>query len=384
MLNKEDKKMLNNKKILIATGGTGGHINPALAVAGYIRENYPQAKILFVGTAVKMEAQLVPAAGYDFRTIDIQGFSRDLTPSGIKQNIGTVIKLLKSSSQAKKIIKDFAPDVVLGFGGYVGGPVLRTACKMGIPTAIHEQNAFPGVTNKALAKTVDAVMLTSPEAEKYIQPKNPCIVTGLPVRGELISADREFSRVELGVDERPVILSMGGSLGAKVINTAVTQLIEERYERKNCYFLHATGKAGVGMFDVIEKEKGISLQENKHIMLREYINDMHRCMAAADIVICRAGASSLSEIQALGKPSILVPYPYAAENHQYHNAMALVKNDAAILIEEKDFTGERLIKEIDALLADKQRLEALGSNAKKMAIYDATERIVDCICKIIK
>ncbi|MBQ7044112.1 MAG: undecaprenyldiphospho-muramoylpentapeptide beta-N-acetylglucosaminyltransferase [Clostridia bacterium] len=376
--------MLNNKKILIATGGTGGHINPALAVAGYIRDNYPDAKILFVGTAVKMEAQLVPAAGYDFKTIDIQGFSRDLTPSGIKQNIGTVIKLLKSSSQAKKIIKDFAPDVVLGFGGYVGGPVLRTACKMGIPTAIHEQNAFPGVTNKALAKTVDAVMLTSPEAEKYIQPKNPCIVTGLPVRGELISADREFSRVELGVDERPVILSMGGSLGARVINTAVTQLIEERYERKNCYFLHATGKAGVGMFDVIEKEKGISLSENKHIMLREYINDMHRCMAAADLVICRAGASSLSEIQALGKPSILVPYPYAAENHQYHNAMALVKNDAAILIEEKDFTGERLIKEIDALLADRKRLEALGQNAKKMAIYDATERIVDCIINILK
>lgn len=376
--------MLNNKKILIATGGTGGHINPALAVAGYIRENYPDAKILFVGTAVKMEAQLVPAAGYDFKTIDIQGFSRDLTPSGIKQNIGTVIKLLKSSSQAKKIIKDFAPDVVLGFGGYVGGPVLRTACKMGIPTAIHEQNAFPGVTNKALAKTVDAVMLTSPEAEKYIQPKNPCIVTGLPVRGELINADREFSRAELGVDERPVILSMGGSLGARVINTAVTQLIEERYERKNCYFLHATGKAGVGMFDIIEKEKGISLSENKHIMLREYINDMHRCMAAADLVICRAGASSLSEIQALGKPSILVPYPYAAENHQYHNAMALVKNDAAILIEEKDFTGDRLVKEIDALLADKQRLETLGKNAKKMAIYDATERIVDCICKILK
>ncbi len=376
--------MLNNKKILIATGGTGGHINPALAVAGYIRDNYPEAKILFVGTAVKMEAQLVPAAGYDFKTIDIQGFSRDLTPSGIKQNIGTVIKLLKSSSQAKKIIKDFAPDVVLGFGGYVGGPVLRTACKMGIPTAIHEQNAFPGVTNKALAKTVDAVMLTSPEAEKYIQPKNPCIVTGLPVRGELISADREFSRVELGVDERPVILSMGGSLGARVINTAVTQLIEERYERKNCYFLHATGKAGVGMFDVIEKEKGISLSENKHIMLREYINDMHRCMAAADLVICRAGASSLSEIQALGKPSILVPYPYAAENHQYHNAMALVKNDAAILIEEKDFTGERLIKEIDALLADRKRLETLGQNAKKMAIYDATERIVDCIINILK
>ena len=376
--------MLNNKKILIATGGTGGHINPALAVAGYIRENYPKAQILFVGTAVKMEAQLVPAAGYDFKTIDIQGFSRDLTPSGIKQNIGTVIKLVKSSSQAKKIIKEFGPDVVLGFGGYVGGPVLRTACKLGIPTAIHEQNAFPGVTNKALAKLVDKVMLTAPEAERYMQPKNPCVVTGLPVRGELINADREFSRAELGVDERPVILSMGGSLGARVINNAVTQLIEERYERKDCYFLHATGKAGVGMFDVIEKEKNINLAENKHIMLREYINDMHRCMAAADLVICRAGASSLSEIQAMGKPSILVPYPYAAENHQYYNAMELVKNNAAILIEEKDFTGERLIKEIDSLLADRSRLEELGANAKKMAIYDATERIVSCICEIVK
>lgn len=376
--------MLNNKKILIATGGTGGHINPALAVAGYIRENYPKADILFVGTAVKMEAQLVPAAGYAFKTIDIQGFSRDLTPSGIKQNVSTLIKLVKSSSQAKKIIKEYQPDVVMGFGGYVGGPVLRTACKLGIPTAIHEQNAFPGVTNKALAKIVDKVMLTAPEAEKYMQPKNPCVVTGLPVRGELISADREFSRAELGVDERPVILSMGGSLGARVINNAVTQLIEERYERKDCYFLHATGKAGVGMFDVIEKEKNINLEENKHIMLREYINDMHRCMAAADLVICRAGASSLSEIQAMGKPSILVPYPYAAENHQYYNAMELVKNDAAILIEEKDFTGERLIREIDALLADKQRLLTLGENAKKMAIYDATERIVSCICEIVK
>ena len=376
--------MLNNKKILIATGGTGGHINPALAVAGYIRENYPQAKILFVGTAVKMEAQLVPAAGYDFKTIDIQGFSRDLTPSGIKQNIGTVIKLVKSSSQAKKIIKEFDPDVVMGFGGYVGGPVLRTACKLGIPTAIHEQNAFPGVTNKALAKIVDKVMLTAPEAEKYMQPKNPCVITGLPVRGELISAYREFSRAELGVDERPVILSMGGSLGARVINNAVTRLIEERYERKDCYFLHATGKAGVGMFDVIEKEKNIKLEENKHIMLREYINDMHRCMAAADLVICRAGASSLSEIQAMGKPSILVPYPYAAENHQYYNAMELVKNNAAILIEEKDFTGERLVKEIDTLLADRAKLKELGANAKKMAIYDATERIVSCICEIVK
>lgn len=376
--------MLNRKKVMIATGGTGGHINPGLAVAGYIRDNYPDAQILFVGTAVKMEAQLVPAAGYDFKTIDIQGFSRDLTPAGLVKNVQTAVKLVKSSSQAKKIIKEFEPDVVIGFGGYVSGPVLRTAAKMGIPTAVHEQNAFPGVTNKTLAKKVDRVMLTAPEAEKYITSKNPCVVTGLPVRGEMINADRDISRAELKVDDRPVILSMGGSLGAKVINEAMTQLIAERYERKNCYFLHATGKAGVGMFDTLKNDKKINLDENKHIMLREYIDDMYRCMAAADLVICRAGASSLSEIQAMGKPSILVPYPYAAENHQYYNAMALVKNDAAILIEEKDFTGERLIKEVDELLANPDRLKQIGENAKKMAIYDATERIVNCIGEIVK
>lgn len=376
--------MLNGKRVMIATGGTGGHINPGLAVAGFIREKYPNAEILFVGTAVKMEAQLVPAAGFNFKTIDIQGFSRDLNLEGIKTNIATAVKLVKSSSQARKIISEFKPDVVIGFGGYVSGPVLKTAAKMGIPTAVHEQNAFPGVTNKALAKKVDRVMLTSAEAEKYMKPKNPCVVTGLPVRGEMISADRDVSRAELKVDDRPVILSMGGSLGAKVINEAMTELISARYQQKNCYFLHATGKNGVGMFDVLKDEKGIDLEENKHIMLREYINDMYRCMAAADLVICRAGASSLSELQAMGKPSILIPYPYAAENHQYHNAMALVKNNAAILIEEKDFTGERLIKEVDSLLADPERLKTIGENARKMAIYDATERIVNCICEIVK
>lgn len=376
--------MLNGKRIMIATGGTGGHINPALAVAGYIRENYPDAQILFVGTAVKMEAQLVPAAGFDFKTIEIQGFSRDLTPAGLIKNIKTLFLIVKSSSQAKKIIKEYNPDVVLGFGGYVSGPVLKTAAKMGIPTAVHEQNAFPGVTNKTLAKRVDRVMLTAPEAEKYFQSKNPCVVTGLPVRGEMINADRDISRAELKLDDRPLILSMGGSLGAKVINESMTELIAQRYEKKDCYFLHATGKNGVGMFDVLKNEKKIDLENNKHIMLREYIDDMYRCMAAADLVICRAGASTLSELQAMGKPSILVPYPYAAENHQYHNAMALVNNGAAILIEDKDLTGERLIKEVDKLLAHPEKLKEIGENAKKMAIYDATERIVNCICEIVK
>lgn len=374
--------MLNGKKILFATGGTGGHINPALAVAGYIRENYPKAEILFVGTADRMEAQLVPAAGYDFKTIEIQGFSRELNFEGLKHNIKTVNLLFKSEGQAKKIIEDFKPDVVIGFGGYVSGPVLSVAARMGIPTAVHEQNAFPGVTNKNLAKKVDVVMLTAPEAEKLLKPKNPCDVTGLPIRGEIISANKEFARAEMKLDSRPLILSMGGSLGARAINEAVKYLILHRFEKKDCYYLHATGKAGASMIDDIGKD--VDLNANPQIMLREYINDMDRCLAAADLVVCRAGASSLSEIQALGKPSILVPYPYAAENHQYYNAKTMSDRDAAILIEEKDFTGERLLSEVEKLFSKPERLKKMGENARAMAILDASQRITECVCKIVK
>lgn len=374
--------MLNGKKILFATGGTGGHINPALAVAGYIRENYPKAEILFVGTADRMEAQLVPAAGYDFKTIEIQGFSRELNFEGLKHNIKTVNLLFKSEGQAKKIIEDFKPDVVIGFGGYVSGPVLSVAARMGIPTAVHEQNAFPGVTNKNLAKKVDVVMLTAPEAEKLLKPKNPCVVTGLPIRGEIISANKEFARAEMKLDSRPLILSMGGSLGARAINEAVKYLILHRFEKKDCYYLHATGKAGASMIDDIDKD--VDLNANPQIMLREYINDMDRCLAAADLVVCRAGASSLSEIQALGKPSILVPYPYAAENHQYYNAKTMSDRDAAILIEEKDFTGERLLSEVEKLFSKPERLKKMGENARAMAILDASQRITECVCKIVK
>ena len=374
--------MLKGKKILFATGGTGGHINPALAVAGYIRENYPKAEILFVGTADRMEAQLVPAAGYDFKTIEIQGFSRELNFEGLKHNIKTVNLLFKSEGQAKKIIEDFKPDVVIGFGGYVSGPVLSVAARMGIPTAVHEQNAFPGVTNKNLAKKVDVVMLTAPEAEKLLKPKNPCVVTGLPIRGEIISANKEFARAEMKLDSRPLILSMGGSLGARAINEAVKYLILHRFEKKDCYYLHATGKAGASMIDDIGKD--VDLNSNPQIMLREYINDMDRCLAASDLVVCRAGASSLSEIQALGKPSILVPYPYAAENHQYYNAKTMSDRDAAILIEEKDFTGERLLSEVEKLLSKPERLKKMGENARAMAILDASQRITECVCKIVK
>lgn len=374
--------MLNGKKILFAAGGTGGHINPALAVAGYIRENYPDAQILFAGTPNKMESTLVPAAGFDFTPIEISGFQRDFTLEGIKANINTILKLMKALPRAKQIVKDFQPDVAIGFGGYVSGPVIRAAAKLKVPTAVHEQNAFPGVTNKMLAKKVDRVMVTTAAAQDYFKAKNPTVVTGLPVRGELLTANRELSRAELGLDNRPLILSMGGSLGAKSINEAVSTMILEHYGEKKCYYLHATGKNGVALIDELGQK--INLDENKHIMLREYINDMDRCMSAADLVICRAGASSISELQVMGKASILIPYPYAAENHQFYNAKDLVDNNAAILIEEKDLNGEKLSQVVDLLISNPDKLKEFGDNAKKMAVTDAAKRITENLCEIVK
>lgn len=374
--------MLNGKNIVFAAGGTGGHINPALAVAGEIRKRYPEANILFVGTAEKMEARLVPAAGFDFKTIQISGFNRVLNLNGIKQNIKTLSHLLKSSSQAKKIIKDFNADAVIGFGGYVSGPVVRAAAKLGIPTAVHEQNAFPGMTNKTLAKMVDAVMLTEESVAQYMQPKNPPVVTGLPVRGELLETDRDVARAELGLDDKPFILSMGGSLGAKAINDSMLEVIANRTQKNDCVFMHATGK---DCKDFPERlaEKGVNLN-SKNIIIRDYIDDMHRCLAAADLVICRAGASSLCEFQVMGKPSILIPYPFATENHQYHNAKALADKGAAILIEEKNLTPAVLMQHIDTLLESPGKLTQMAKAAKQMAVTDATARIVKVIEGIIK
>lgn len=374
--------MLDKKRILIAAGGTGGHINPALGTAGYIKEKHPDAEIVFVGTADKMEAKLVPEAGYELRTIEISGFWRSFSPEAIKHNLGTVSKLLKSSSQAKKIIKDFKPDLVVGFGGYVSGPVLRMAAKMGIPTAIHEQNAFPGVTNKALAGKVDRVMIAVDRAEQYMNSKNPCIVTGLPIRGDLLKNDPDFARAELELGSKPLILSMGGSLGAKPVNDAVLGMILNKYKDNDCVFLHATGKNGAWFTEKLF-ENGVDIEKYPNIRVVEYI-DIPKCLPAADLVVCRSGASTLSELQALGKPSILIPSPYVTENHQFHNAMALVDKGAAEILEEKDLNPQSLTERVNALLADRAKLSQIGENAKKMAFLDSSERIYSTLCEIVK
>ena len=371
-------------KVVFAAGGTGGHINPALAAAGCLRARHPEAEILFIGTKEHMESRLVPAAGFDFKTIQIAGFQRKISIKNTVKNIKTVGLIFKSSSQTKKILKEFKPDVVIGFGGYVSGPVVRTAHKMGIKTAIHEQNAFPGVTNKALAKEVDAVMLTVEGAKKYLSAKNEPVITGLPVRREIFDADRDFSRAKLGISENQImILSMGGSLGAKAINENMVEVITKLHSNKNLYFMHSTGKYGKWVPEKLE-ENGVNIKLGSNVCVREYIDDMDVCLSAADLVVSRAGASSLSEIEAVGRASILIPSPNVAENHQYHNAMTLVNCDAAAVIEEKDLTSGRLLEEIEKMISDKARLKQFGENARKIAVMDSAQMICDVIENLAK
>ena len=366
-------------KIMFVAGGTGGHINPAVAVANEMKRLDPSCEILFVGTEGRMETQIVPKAGFEIKTVKMNGLSRKMSISGIIENIKTVALTLKASTDAKKIIEEFAPDIVVGFGGYVTGPVLRTAVKMGIKTAIHEQNAFPGVANKALAKKVDKVMLTSAEAEKHMKCKNPPVVTGLPVRREIVKADRDFSRATLGLSNNDMlVLSMGGSLGADAINNAVVDMLDVLKNEENICFLHATGKFGKWVGEKLT-EKGIPYGKGTNIEIREYIDNMDICLSACDLVISRAGASSISEISALAKPSILIPSPNVAENHQFHNAMTLAQNDGEILIEEKDLDGEYLAQKIRELKNDRSKLQKISLNAGKKAKTNALSEI----CKII-
>lgn len=376
-------------RFLFATGGTAGHINPAIAVASYIKEQYPESEILFIGTADHMEARLVPNAGFDFKTIKINGFKRSLSPKAIAANIKTVFRLFDSEKASKNIIKDFKPDVVIGFGGYVSGPVLQQAVKMKIPCCIHEQNAFPGITNKQLAKKVDKVMLTVEDAVRHLQPKNEVALTGLPVRGELLNKSKTAARIELGIaDDKPLVLSFGGSLGARPLNEAMFDIICENADNDSVYHIHSVGTNGK---DFLEKfaengfrqtSEGVYKKGNAEV--RQYIDNMDTCMAAADLVVGRAGASSLSEIEAMGKASILIPSPYVAENHQYHNAMALVNRNAARILEEKDLTSEALKELINTILSDKSLLCEIEKNAKAMAVTDSRERIAEIIMSLAK
>lgn len=369
-------------KILMACGGTGGHINPALAIAGIIASHIPDAEFLFVGTPDGMEAELVPAAGYEMDYVQSAGFQRSFSFENLARNAKAVRYLITAGGHAKSILRRFQPDIAIGTGGYASGPVIRAAQQLGIPTVIHEQNAYPGVTNKLLAKKAAAVMLTFEAAKEYFPEQTKTHVTGLPVRGNLTKMTREQAKMKLGFQSGMTVLSFGGSQGAKCLNDLMPDLMQWHLSSDmEINHIHAYGLHGRD--SVPQELKAHGIADNPHLRVTEYIHDMDVCLAAADLVISRSGASTLSELEAVGRGSILIPYPFAAEDHQYHNAMVLGRAGAAIVIVQKDLTLDLLKEHLKHLYEQPDKRLAMGQRAASLFAQDTDERIWNIIGGIL-
>ena len=373
-------------RVLIAGGGTAGHINPALAILSIIKEREPDSVFLYAGTPDGMESRLVPRAGIDFAPIEVAGFQRRLSAENIARNAKAVHYLLHSGNKAYRIIRDFVPEIVIGTGGYVSGPVVYTAQVMGLPTVIHEQNAYPGVTTRALAKKADAVMLTMPQARDYMGDVAKMVDTGLPVRKEFYSLpDRKAAKRELGLDENALcIFSWGGSLGAGAINEAAQKLI--RWE-EGCGFpvshIHSYGRMGHDTFEKSLTDAGVDLSR-KGLIVKEFIYNMDICTAAADIIICRSGASAVTELEVAGRASVLIPSPNVAGDHQYHNAMVLGSAGAAIVLREKEIEENTVLDTVKGLLEDPDRITELEHRAAALAVPDVEDRIYNIISEVVR
>jgi len=369
-------------RIILAAGGTAGHINPALAIADKLKQLFPDSAIKFVGAQGGMEEKLVKKAGYDFTSFKMDGFQRKITPHNIKRNILAVHYYITARGYARDLLKEFAPDIVIGTGGYVCAPVLTEAAKMGIRTAVHESNSLPGITTTMLSKQVDKVLLPNEDALTHLTHKENCVVTGNPLRSNIPIEERGTARKKLGLADGMTILSFGGSLGANKISESVAEVVKWEQTVGDINHIHSYGGNGKDMFDGLLKKNG--LEVNDRFRPREYIDNMYTCLCAADLVICRSGAMTLTELKATGRASILIPFPQAAENHQYYNALSMSKNGAAILIEDKDLSGERLLAEVQALYNDRARLTKMEESAAALNIPDATDRVISNILDLVK
>ena len=371
-----------NMNVAFAAGGTGGHINPALAIADKLKEVFPETKILFIGSPDGLESKLVKKAGYDFAPVKMAGIQRKLTPHNIKLNVQAVHYYLSAGKRIKKIFDDFSPDLVIGTGGYVTGTVLKTAIKCGIKTALHESNSLPGVSVKMLVSKADLVMLGTEDAKKHLGECKKCVVTGNPLRNNIPIEEKSAARKRLGLPDCLTILSAGGSQGASRLNEAVVQLLSYEQKKGNINHIHGYGKHGKDTFMQSLADNGIDA-ENPHFIIKEYIDNMYTCMCASDLIITRAGAMTLTEIMAIGRASILIPYPYAAENHQYYNALTLQNANAGRIIDDKDLTGAVLIDTVNKLADDPELLKLMSENAAKLSKHDAAGIILREITELM-
>ena len=368
-------------KILFAGGGTAGHINPALAIANHLRERGGNVEARFVGTSEGLEVSLVPRSGYELDTIKVHGFERKLSPRTIK----TILEIPLAIAASWRIIKKFKPDAVVGTGGYVCGPVIFAAAKMGIPTIIHESNAFPGITTKILSSYVDVVAVGVEAAEKYLSKAKKIEMTGNPIRPSILSVESFAARRKMGLDERPFIVIFGGSLGARDFNAHIADWICQVADGGKYQILMATGK--LNQFDAVMArfaKNGLDIEKYPDIKVCEYIYDMDIAMNAADLVISRAGASTLAELTAIGKPAILVPSPYVTDNHQEHNARAVESGGGAVVITENELSADIINEMVAKITGEPAKLAEMKKASAKMGVPNAADLICEKIEKLTK
>lgn len=367
-------------RIIFAGGGTGGHIYPALAVAKLLKENVKDAEIIFVGTKKGLEINLVPKEGFELRTITVSGFKRKIS----KELLKTIKDLFYGLREAKKIVEEFKPNIVVGTGGYVCGPVLLVAALKGIPTLIHEQNVIPGITNRILSYFVDKIAVSFEETKHYFHNKNKVVFTGNPIRKEILNKNKWESRSILGFQLRkPLILVVGGSRGAEKINQTIIEIIKRKYD-KPYQLAVITGEKHYSNFINELERAGVDVNDLEDIRIIPFAYNMPDYLSAADLIVCRAGAITVAEITAIGLPSIVIPSPYVADNHQEYNARLLEKSGASIVILEKDLSPDLLNDVILKVISDDAVLQSMKRNALNLGIKDAADRILKEIQTLVK
>lgn len=363
-------------RVIFAGGGTGGHINPAISIADYAKSQDSEFEALFIGTKRGLESKLVPKAGYDIKYIDIAGFNR----KNLLKNVSVVAKLIKSRIDCRKIIREFKPDCVVCTGGYVSGPVIMAAAKEGVPSLIHEQNVYPGLTVKGSEKYVDYLAVSFDETVNLMNAKEKCVVTGNPIRTQILEADKEEARKNLGID-KPFVLVFGGSLGAQRINDTMLNIIPRLKQNGNIRLLFGTGERNYDAIRDAVTKLGID-ENDENIQILPYIDNMAEVMAAADVVVARSGAITVSELAALGKPSVLIPSPNVVRNHQEQNAREFEKNGAAEVITEAELTPDVLYKTVGEMIENNEYLAKMSENLIKMAKTDALPKIYELMIKM--
>lgn len=373
-------------KLYITGGGTGGHVTPGLAIARYFEQKHPDTVVRFAGSARGIENKLVPREGYPLDTIEIIGLSRSMSPKGLAHNLKAARLAVSAVGKAKKLLREARPDCVIGCGGYASFAVVRAAQQMGIPTVLLEVNALPGKVTQMLAKKVDRVLVCFEQAEMLLGGGDKVVVTGAPVRGEILSADRKKARARFGLSEDDqLVVSFWGSMGAKYMNEHMAGTIALECKNNVPYrHVHASGAAARDWMPRLAEEQGAALREHPNIELTEYIYDMADRMAAADLIVCRAGAATMGELCMLGRPALLVPSPFVAENHQEKNARALEQAGGCRVLLEKDASPQRLYDEIGELLSDRERLRQMGRDATRLAAHDASEKIYREIMQAVR